>query len=111
MVLFFTAALPPVQERSIGAQSSMQARLRGPQALRFAVDRQQPGEAFAFRSVGSLRARFSEEGISFTASDSSSEAVRLWIAGADFSRLEALHPLPGKVNVFRGQDPSKWIRN
>ena len=111
MVLFFSATLPPAQERSAEARSSIEARLSGPQALRFALDRQQPGEAISFRSVGGLKARFSEEGVFFTASGSSSEIVRLSIAGADLSRLEGLQPLPGKVNVFHGRDPSKWVRN
>ena len=47
-----------------------------------------------------------------TDANSGSAAVRMQLEGAAASpKITASEPLPGKSNYFRGNDPSRWVRN
>ncbi len=111
MLSVFNTLPQEAEERSLETRSSIESRPSSPSGLRFVSDRREPGSLPSFHSLGGLRARFSGEGVSLAGSGGSSEAVKLSIPGADLSRLEALRPLVGKVNVFQGRDPSKWVRD
>ena len=85
------AGLPLNFERNLGqASKEVQYLAHGPS---YAIELTEQGAALAFSSQTSKAAK----------------AIRLRVQGADHASIPAAEePLPGRVNYFIGNDPSKW---
>src|SRR5580693_1210890 len=85
------AGLPLNFERNLGqAPEEVQYLAHGPS---YAIELTEQGAALAFSSQTSKAAK----------------AIRLRVQGADHASIPAAEePLPGRVNYFIGNDPSKW---